>query len=178
LTDETITVSKNVMTPFTYILNGSNYKNVINNADGTASLDSGNTGNTDVQAISAEIYKAFPSTAVTAWRVTLETNNTYTVTITDVDISELKAGTYVKVIRYNSGSNYHSYTSAYIPVKTYTDAQGNSYNALYIEKSMDKTNWKEIGYDGSTGTRLQTYEMKHNYSQAVDFYNSYPDTKQ
>jgi prepilin-type N-terminal cleavage/methylation domain-containing protein len=139
----------------------------------TYSLNSGDTSNVNVQALSAELYKAFPDTAIASWKVTLESAlTTYTITITDVDISGLKAGDKVKVIRYNPLKG--TYTAAYVAVASYTDANGRSYNALNISSTLPHNMiWEEIG----KSEKLQD-KIKGNYKEIVDFYNAYPDTEQ
>ncbi|MCH3960588.1 MAG: prepilin-type N-terminal cleavage/methylation domain-containing protein [Solobacterium sp.] len=158
-------VSKNLSSDF------SSTVKYFNNS--TYSLNSGDTANANVQALSAELYKAFPDTAIASWKVTLESaGSTYTITITDVDISGLKAGDKVKVIRYNPKKG--TYTAAYVEVVSYTDANGSSYNALNISSTLPNNMvWEEIG----KSEKLQD-NIKTNYKEIVAFYNSYPDTEQ
>lgn len=147
-------------------------------------INSGDTSNTAVKAINAYLLKEFPTANITTWRISLE-GSVRIITFTDVDISNLAAGTIVKTIRYNSNTGYKTYTAGYVKIRTNTASDGTTYNELATESKMvsyynDKTNgwWQEIGFiSKNNSANVQNATTKGSYSSTVDIYSQYPDTK-
>ena len=140
-----------------------------------SSLNSTDTSNATVQEITAYLQTIFPNTNITAWRITKETDKTkQTVTITDVDLSTVPAGSKVKVIRYNPNKGntdpvtkeaLGTYTAAYIDVVASSDG----YQVMDILDKLATHGWEEI--DG------QTTNTKSSYASAAKIYNAAPDYK-
>jgi prepilin-type N-terminal cleavage/methylation domain-containing protein len=127
--DSSVTI--NDMTPLLYLKTL-----VMNNSSLTAalavkdsSINSTSTNNKNTQTITNALGNIFPHTNIAAWRITNE-SKTFTVTVTDVDITNLKDGEKVKVIRYNP--NKGTYTAAYVKVRTGNDG----INTLYIQTNL------------------------------------------
>lgn len=135
------------------------------------SLNSTNISSSDTQKIQSTLTKLFPNTNIQAWRITNE-KTAYTITITDVDISKLKNGDRVKVIRFNP--NYYNkttktyvqtYTAAYVNVET-VGTGSSAYNTLAIKTGL--TGWKEISG--------QSADTKQTFKATVDIYNNAADS--
>jgi type IV pilus assembly protein PilA len=130
-------------------------------------IDSANANDADAQTAAEYLAEGFPDANITVWRITKETDNNsgITITVTDVDISTLKAGTKVKVIRYNPVKG--TYTAAYIPVVT-IGTGSSAYNALGITLPLKNSGWVEIA---------DQTDSKTSYAQTVAIYNAASDTQ-
>jgi len=114
-------------------------------------------GDANTQAVKAQLAESFGDTNINSWLIDRESGYQI-VWITDIDVSTVQAGSYVRVMRYNTKKK--TYTAAYVKVTT-TTVNGVTYNVLPRAIS---TGYKEIAGQNDT--------TKQSYSSTLAVFNS------
>lgn len=90
--------------------------------------------------------------------------------VTDVDITNVTPGTWVRTIRYNSNAKYMTYTACY----KYVGIDATTKKNIIEPGTENKWYWETYG---STNDIKQTDTTKKDYSVTIsDFYNIHPTT--
>lgn len=124
---------------------------------------SGNTSDKNVQKVQKMLDKYFPTININTWKIAKESATTVLVSDVDLTLNSIKAGYWIRVIRYNT--NKKTYTACYMTVSV----SSIGYKMITTVAVQGGSPLTEANYSEVPG---QTNDSKTNYEETVKIFNN------